>query len=84
MKSTSPSPSIKHWLYEYDTGHRFGPASLESVEAFEKAVSAGKPFFLKGYFGLHHADGGKTGARVGSESTSARAFLKTKLRRAFA
>ncbi len=41
------------WLYEYDTGNRFGPASEEETQQYKLAVAAGKAFFLRGYHGYH-------------------------------
>jgi hypothetical protein len=39
------------YLYEYDTGNRFGPASYESVQKYESSVNQGKQFFLYPYHG---------------------------------
>ncbi len=49
MKTSSKSTS--NWLYEYDTGHKYSPASEEDVVEFQKALSSGKGFFSKGHHG---------------------------------
>lgn len=44
---------MKRWLFEFDTGNRFGPCSDESWERFQKALEQGRPFFLYPFFGYH-------------------------------
>lgn len=39
------------YLYEYDTGSKFAPASLESVRKYEAAVASGQKYFLYPYHG---------------------------------
>lgn len=40
-------------LYEYDTGHRYGPASDVHEEKFRAALAMGRPFFLYPAYGYH-------------------------------
>lgn len=42
---------MKFYLEEWDTKHRFGPASEEHLAQMEEALRRGSPFFLYPYFG---------------------------------
>jgi hypothetical protein len=42
---------VGEWLYEYDTGHPYGPASEQDVEFWKKAQQSGKDYFGKGHHG---------------------------------
>lgn len=44
---------MKFVEYEYDTGHRYGPASAESLLQYRAALAKGRPFFLYPYFGYY-------------------------------
>lgn len=38
-------------LYEFDTGNRFGPASEEAQDRYQRCLSQGKQFFMYPYHG---------------------------------
>lgn len=42
---------MKRWLFEFDTGNRFGPCSEEHWKEFQKSLERGSPFFLYPYHG---------------------------------
>ncbi len=42
---------MSKWLYEYDTGNKYGPASKENEEKYEAALRRGLPFFLYPAYG---------------------------------
>lgn len=41
----------KRWLFEYDTGNKYGPCSEEHWKEFQRALERGSSFFLYPYFG---------------------------------
>lgn len=51
MIMSTDDAAVKWFLYEYDTGHEFGPASEEHRKKWEAALSRGAAFFLYPYCG---------------------------------
>ena len=49
-KENSPSRD-SYWLYEFDIGHKFGPASEEDCQEYSKALQNGARFITRGYHG---------------------------------
>ena len=43
--------SKRPWLYEYENGQAFGPASEESIKLYLAAKKRGVPYFNYPYFG---------------------------------
>lgn len=44
---------MSKYLYEWDTGWKFGPAGDNHVAQFETAKANGKPYFDYPYHGYH-------------------------------
>ncbi len=51
MTDTSPSKTV-YYLYEYDRGIKYGPASEEDCAAYTKTLQEGKTFINKGHHGF--------------------------------
>lgn len=43
---------MSRWLYEYDTGNKYGPASDRHWEEFQSSLKRGCPFFLYPVYGI--------------------------------
>ncbi len=42
---------MSYYLYQYDTGDKFAPASQENMDAYTKALQEGKTYITVGYHG---------------------------------
>ena len=62
---------MSYWLYEYDTGRKYGPASDKHLEKYRAALEKGRPFFLYPAYGYEFRMTVKEEAPEGSEPSRA-------------